>query len=150
MTVVTSGGLASSRRADLPYLTCLYSSPVSNDAWIQLALDEYETYWGPFDDRFAFTPGMDPARWPAIREPSPSMTIGLSPIFDHDGSRFASGARTVDAMCLYAFTCQRPRVTRSTSAMRLGCRRPKPVRNVPPQDPDGHQAGGRSRSRLRR
>lgn len=76
-----------------------------NDAWVQLALDEYETYWEPFNERFGFTPGMDPSRWPAIREPSPSVTIDLSPIFDHEGSRFASGARAVDAMGLYAFTC---------------------------------------------
>jgi hypothetical protein len=78
---------------------------VQSDAWVQLELDRYEQYWGPFDARFGFTPGMDPSTWPAIREPSPSLTIDLSPICDHEGSRFAAGAKAVDTLGLYAFTC---------------------------------------------
>ncbi len=60
---------------------------------------------GPFDARFEFSPSMDPSAWPAIREPSPSVTIDLSRIFDHEGPRFAAGAQAVDSFGLYAFTC---------------------------------------------
>jgi hypothetical protein len=83
----------------------LYARIVENDAWAQLDLDMYETYWSPFDARFGFRPGVDPSTWPAIREPSPSVTIDLSSIFEHDGPRFAAGARAVDALGLYALTC---------------------------------------------
>lgn len=77
---------------------------MANDAWEQVGFDDYETFWGPFDERFGFRPGTDPETWPAIREPHPSVTIDLSSIFDHEGSQFAAGARAIDALGLYAFT----------------------------------------------
>jgi hypothetical protein len=77
---------------------------VENDAWVQVEHDQYETFWGPFDARFGFRPGIDPSTWPAIREPSPSVTIDLSPIFDHERSQFAAGAEAVNSLGLYAFT----------------------------------------------
>lgn len=38
-------------------------------------------YWRRFEREFAFHPGTDPATWPAIREPVPSVTYDLSPEF---------------------------------------------------------------------
>jgi hypothetical protein len=78
---------------------------VEQDGWTQVELDQYETYWAPFDAQFEFRPGVDPGTWPAIREPSPSVTIDLSPVFAHEGARFAAGAEAVNALGLYAFTC---------------------------------------------
>lgn len=75
------------------------------DAWTQVELDQYETFWEPFDARFGFRPGVDPSTWPAIREPSPSVTIDLSPIFDQEGPGFAAEAEAVNSLGLYAFTC---------------------------------------------
>jgi hypothetical protein len=57
-----------------------------NEAWEQIR-DDYERYWGPFDARFQFRPGMDPATWPAIKEPPGSVTVDLGPIFANQGER---------------------------------------------------------------
>jgi Protein of unknown function (DUF2716) len=77
---------------------------VTSEAWAQVDLDKYETYWTPFDAKFRFRPGVDPSSWPAIREPSPSVTIDLTPVFENEGAVFASGAEVVNSLSLYAFT----------------------------------------------
>lgn len=52
--------------------------------------------WDRFDARYDFRPGMDPASWPAIREPADSMTFDLSPIFSGDALG-AAGWEAVEA-----------------------------------------------------
>jgi hypothetical protein len=42
--------------------------------------DEYGPVWDRFYDRFRFRPGIDPATWPAIFEPVPSVTWSLDPL----------------------------------------------------------------------
>jgi hypothetical protein len=42
--------------------------------------DEYGPVWDRFYERFRFRPGMDPATWPAILEPVPSVTWSLDPL----------------------------------------------------------------------
>jgi hypothetical protein len=81
-----------------------YIGPVAAEAWTAVDLDQYETYWQPFDAQFRFRPGMNPSTWPAIREPTPSITIDLAPVFENGGAQFASGANAVNALGLYAFT----------------------------------------------
>ena len=63
-------------------------------------IEDYWLYWMPFEARFLFRPGVDPATWPAIREPLPSMTIDLTPVSDDDsGCRSDALDRlTLDAM----------------------------------------------------
>ncbi|MFI1993410.1 DUF2716 domain-containing protein [Actinoplanes sp. NPDC020271] len=60
-----------------------------NDAWQQIRDDEQ--FWTPFDDRFHFRAGMDPATWPAIKEPAGSVTFDLSAVFQRAGGFSADG-----------------------------------------------------------
>jgi hypothetical protein len=76
-------------------------------AWSPIP-DEDSSYWTAFERRFAFRPGTDPATWPAIREPTPSLTIDLSPIFRDGGRR----AGDVDALALEAMVEAFPAGTR--------------------------------------
>jgi hypothetical protein len=46
--------------------------------------EEYRQAWDRFYERFRFRPGMDPATWPAILEPVPSVTWSLDPDDRHD------------------------------------------------------------------
>lgn len=48
--------------------------------WDPIPRDD-QSYWRRFERAFAFQPGTDPATWPAIREPAPSVTYDLSPEF---------------------------------------------------------------------
>ncbi|WP_326559089.1 DUF2716 domain-containing protein [Micromonospora sp. NBC_01796] len=59
-----------------------------------------EGYWTSFDQRFGFRPGM--RSWPAIREPRPSVTLDLGPIFAGDHVQFAAGADVVNSLALVA------------------------------------------------
>jgi len=72
------------------------------DAWTPLGEDEYVRVWRQFDDLFRFTPGMDPALWPAIREPDGAITVDLRPIFADEGANFAAGEAAVNALVLRA------------------------------------------------
>src|SRR3954467_15453743 len=47
-------------------------------AWIELGDDEYEKVWDRFYSEFQFRPSIHPDRWPAIREPSPSITYSIA------------------------------------------------------------------------
>jgi hypothetical protein len=42
--------------------------------WSTVPASEYESFWTPFDARYAFRPSVYPDRWPAIDEPQPSVT----------------------------------------------------------------------------
>lgn len=49
-------------------------------------VDDYESLWTPFDDKFGFRPGMDADTCPAIKEPLGSITFGLAHMFDGTGT----------------------------------------------------------------
>ena len=80
------------------------------EAWAQVR--GYEEYWTPFDDRFHFRPGMDPATWPAITEPEGSVTFDLAPIFASGDPGFESGERRLNRETLEAFPEAFPNGTR--------------------------------------
>ena len=72
-----------------------------NAAWEQIS--DYERFWTPFDAAFHFRPGMDPATWPGIVEPSGSLTFDLGPLFSRDGG-FAADEDALNALTLAAIT----------------------------------------------
>ncbi|MBT2407684.1 DUF2716 domain-containing protein [Streptomyces sp. ISL-87] len=49
---------------------------------VQLPEAEYRDVWDRFYAEFAFRPGMNPATWPAIKEPVNSVTWSLSSLDD--------------------------------------------------------------------
>jgi hypothetical protein len=70
-------------------------------AWVELDRKEYDANWARFDERFGFRAGVDPESWPAIREPSPSVTFDLSVI--PDGARRGAAYDAINAEALRAF-----------------------------------------------
>lgn len=78
---------------------------MTEPAWEQIPPERYDDYWAPFDARFQFRAGVRPDQWPAIREPAPSVTFDLSPVFVDSGrSGFAAGQDAVNALGLLAMT----------------------------------------------
>ncbi len=67
---------------------------MTQPAWEEIPLEEYETYWGPFEERYGF-----------FNEPTPSVTIDLAPIFEAPGqARFNAGERAVNTLAVLAMT----------------------------------------------
>jgi hypothetical protein len=56
------------------------------NAWIELLESEYNAVWDRFESQFAFRPSVKENDWPAIQEPTPSITYRISNIF-HQGER---------------------------------------------------------------
>ncbi|WP_043824927.1 DUF2716 domain-containing protein [Rhodococcus opacus] len=52
-----------------------FGSPLP-PAWTDLP--NRDRYWTEFEERFRFRPGMKPESWPAIAEPTPSVTFDLT------------------------------------------------------------------------
>ena len=76
-----------------------------NDAWQQI--QDYEQFWAPFDDRFRFRAGINPDAWPAIKEPSGSVTFDLGPVFERaDG--FSADEDALNDQVLSAMTAVFP------------------------------------------
>ncbi|MBG0819322.1 DUF2716 domain-containing protein [Planomonospora sp. ID91781] len=78
-------------------------------AWQQIESERYEDFWAAFDARFNFRPQYKPSHElydePAINEPTPSVTIDLSPIFATSGSaQFAAAQDAVNILGLLAMT----------------------------------------------
>ncbi len=46
---------------------------------------EYDTVWDRFRAEFAFRPSVDPAQWPAIKEPTDSVTWSLAALDEDPG-----------------------------------------------------------------
>jgi uncharacterized protein DUF2716 len=67
---------------------------------------ESDDQWDRFERRFGFQASPWPDGWPAVREPTPSITFDLSPIFDREGPHFASGVHALNAEVLRAFAWQ--------------------------------------------
>jgi hypothetical protein len=77
------------------------SSPfAAEDVWHPL---DYEEAWAPFDNRFDFRANFHERVEPAIRLPERSLVLDLSPVFAHEGPRFAAGEAAVNASALRAF-----------------------------------------------
>jgi hypothetical protein len=50
-------------------------------SWRELGGAEHDRVWGRFAEQFHFRAGMEPPDWPGIREPEPSLTWDISPIY---------------------------------------------------------------------
>jgi hypothetical protein len=70
-------------------------------AWIELPRDEYDAAWEGFEQRFGFRASTAPDGWPAIREPTPSVTFDLSVV--RDGARRGSAYDAINAEALRSF-----------------------------------------------
>ncbi|GAC77901.1 Protein of unknown function [Gordonia malaquae] len=64
---------------------------------------DYESTWEPFDRQFAFAPNFYERTAPAIELPVGALVVDLSPIFAHEGPRFASGETAINAAALRSF-----------------------------------------------
>jgi hypothetical protein len=91
---------------------CVYRRRVATSAWQKLGSGAYERHWASFEDQFGFRPGTSADTWPAIREPTPSVTIDLSPIFVADRAQFASAEHAVNSLTLRALTWAFPATER--------------------------------------
>ncbi|HEY2043102.1 MAG TPA: DUF2716 domain-containing protein [Jatrophihabitans sp.] len=67
-----------------------------SQAWIELDPDEYDRSWAAFCEQFHFRPSTDPATWPAITEPVPSLTFDLGPVFDVGQAEFTRRVAAVN------------------------------------------------------
>jgi hypothetical protein len=63
-------------------------------AWVELEWDFQRELWEEFQAEFGFHRGHKPADWPAIQEPTPSLTWDMSSIYQA-GSGFVEAARPV-------------------------------------------------------
>jgi hypothetical protein len=75
---------------------------MTEPAWEEIRQERYEDYWTPFDERFQFWADMQPERWPAIREPSPSVTFDLSSVSGGGQADFGAGQKAINALALVA------------------------------------------------
>lgn len=75
-------------------------------AWMELSRDEYDEVWSRFERRFGFRAGVDPTSWPAIREPTPSVTFDLAVI--PDGPKRGAAYDAINAEALRAFVWALP------------------------------------------
>lgn len=66
--------------------TLNFGSPLPN-GWT--TLEDENRYWDRFTDRFGFRPGITESTWPAIAEPTPSVTFDLTAPADIAGSRLS-------------------------------------------------------------
>ena len=73
---------------------------MTDAAWEQVPLENYEDFWEPFDARFHFRR----TQQRAIDEPSPSVTFDLAPIFASVPAQFAAAQQAVNAQALLAMT----------------------------------------------
>jgi len=67
---------------------------------------EYDALWSRFSEHFGFRAGVDPAAWPAIREPTPSMTFDLGIV--PDGPQRGAAYDAINAEALRAFVWAMP------------------------------------------
>jgi hypothetical protein len=72
----------------------------------ELDRNDYDALWARFDERFGLRVGVDPSAWPAIREPTPSITFDLSII--PDGPTRGAAYDAINAEALRAFVWAMP------------------------------------------
>ncbi|SDJ08406.1 Protein of unknown function [Frankineae bacterium MT45] len=75
-------------------------------AWTDIDEQDCKALWARFDQRFSFRAGVDPKLWPAIREPSPSVTFDLSVL--RDGAQRGAAYDAINAEALRAFVWALP------------------------------------------
>jgi hypothetical protein len=80
-------------------------------AWSPLEERDYDAAWDLFEERFRFRPSVDPAQWPGIAEPTPSITFDLSHGGPDDPAFNAAIATTfkrcmLPGQCLFALDWQ--------------------------------------------
>ena len=85
-----------------------FAGPASHQAWTELDGAQYDVLWDRFNHRFGFRAGVDPSSWPAITEPTPSLTFDLSVI--PDGPRRGAAFDAINADVLRAFVWSLPDV----------------------------------------
>ena len=76
------------------------------DAWTELAPSEYQGHWATFEEKFGFRAGVSSDAWPAISEPTPSLTFDLSVI--PDGPQRGAAYDAINAEALRAFVWALP------------------------------------------
>ena len=72
-----------------------------DDAWTELTRDDCDGYWATFKELYGFRAGTSAEAWPAIAEPTPSLTFDLSVI--PDGARRGAAYDAINAEALRAF-----------------------------------------------
>lgn len=72
--------------------------------WTLLEPGENDRYWSRLQTDFGFRAGTRAEFWPAIAEPTPSVTFDLSSIFERDSADFAAGAAAVKAAVWWALS----------------------------------------------
>jgi hypothetical protein len=87
-----------------------FAEPPEAEPWVVLNDEEYREVWSRFDDRFKFRAAVAPDGWPAILEPSPSLTFDLSVIAD--GPQRGAAYDAINAEALRAFVWALPDVDR--------------------------------------
>ncbi|QIB42286.1 DUF2716 domain-containing protein [Streptomyces aureoverticillatus] len=58
---------------------------MKSESVTELPQAEYRSVWNRFDAEFAFQPSMNPAEWPAIKEPADSVTWSLAALDEDPG-----------------------------------------------------------------
>lgn len=79
-----------------------YTMP-PGDAWTELPMADYEPLWSSFESRFGFRAGVSEDAWPAIREPTPSLTFDLSVVEDGPQRGAAYDAINAEALRCFVF-----------------------------------------------
>ncbi|MFT3872261.1 MAG: DUF2716 domain-containing protein [Nocardioides sp.] len=72
----------------------------ASDVWREV---DYDSAWTPFNERFGFVANYYERDRPAVQLPPDSLVIDLSPVFEHNGPRFAAGEAGINAAALRAF-----------------------------------------------
>jgi hypothetical protein len=75
---------------------------IEDDVWTKLEHDAQRLLWAEFADRYQFRVGVKPDVWPAIPEPTPSITWDLSSVFT--SGDFANHSRGVAQLVLDLLT----------------------------------------------
>jgi hypothetical protein len=76
-------------------------------AWTPLDMNEgYDRVWAAFESSFGFRAGTSADAWPAIREPTPSVTFDLGSI--DEGPRLAAARDAINSEALRCFVWALP------------------------------------------
>lgn len=78
----------------------------SRPGWREMDEAEHEAAWDLFDEKFDFRASVDPSGWPAIDEPTPSVTFDLSGI--PGGPRLLTAFAALNAEALRCFVWALP------------------------------------------
>ena len=82
-----------------------FRSPLPT-GWVELDKYVQTHHWATFESKFGFRPGIKPDAWPAITEPSPSMTFDLRAETVRTRSSAAARFDAVNAEALHCFVTE--------------------------------------------